>query len=288
MSAPVPPRASLTDLLDAFIRALEGIEQWMARPEQEIRSAPERVKAIVAKWRDSEWGYVLGELNALDGLYLVSLLEREEYFGGREVNIDVFDGDDAIERFMEEALTADVWLSEIQGIVAGAPLDQAARRQLQAGLRYTRSRNYDLAVPLLLMPLEGAYWKLAEEVGLAEEREGRMVYTRASDPRQRLIRSVAEVLDDDRLELDPGLRQFVRGLAYGRGIHRVRHGRETQGWRPRALFLLVALSGWLDHTAETTDARLLRRAFRERTERRRAARRAAQPPETSAQNVRPV
>jgi hypothetical protein len=279
MSAPVPPRASLTDLLDALVRGLEGNGQWMDRHEEEIRRAPERLKAIVAKWRDSEWGYVLAELNALDGLYLASLLERDQYFGGREVNIDDFDGDNAIEKLMEEALTADVWLSDIDAVIAEAPLAQAARRQLQAGLRYTRSRDYDLAVPLLLMPLEGAFWKLAEERGLVEEREGSMFYAPASGRPPIRVTGLAEVLGLDRLGLDPGLRQFVRGLAYGRGIHRLRHGRETQGWRRRALFLLVALAGWLDHSAGSTDARLLGRAFRERTERRRAARRAEQPQE---------
>jgi hypothetical protein len=146
-------------------------------------------------------------------------------------------------------------------------LDDASRRQLQQGLTFARDHDYELAVPLLVLALEGPFWQLAVNQGLVAERGDAVFLAAKVDPNERKVTSVTEVLDLPQLSLDSGLRRFVRGLPYGRGVHRVRHGRAREGWRRRGLFLIVALAGWLEHHGGPDGNRLLQDAFVARTRR---------------------
>jgi hypothetical protein len=230
-----------------------------------------QLSATLTKWQQSDWGYVLGELPGLDGIAFMAGLEREDQLRRSNVDISAYGNEDLIERRMEEALAHPAWLAEVGACIERAALDSAARSQLQKALEFIERHDYELAVPLLVIPLEGALWQVAIDDGLVETRGDAMFLTAKASPNQRKITSVAAVLDLPQLSLDLSLRRFVRGLAYGEGVHRERHGRGSIGWRRRAFYLLIALAGWLEHQGTAEQERLLRRAFIEAAHRRRAA-----------------
>lgn len=243
--------------------------QWLQNFDAE--EFGRQLHATSTKWKQSEWGYVLGELPGLDGILFIAGLERDDQLRGSNMDPRAFDTDDLVEQRIEEALTDADWLTELGTCIERTALDGAARRQLRKALNFIQQRNYELAVPLLVIPLEGALWHVAIADGLVEPRGNAMYLTTKAAPSQRKVTSIATVLDLEQLSLDVSLRRFVRGLAYGEGVNRMRHGRASTGWRRRALFLLIALAGWLEHEGVADEARLLRRAFLEAGHRRRAS-----------------
>lgn len=252
-----------------FGEFLRRVGQWFQNFDaQEFKR---QLRATSTKWKQSEWGYVLGELPGLDGLVFIAGLERDDQLRRSNVDPSALGTDDSVERRMEEALTDGDWLTELDACIERTALDGAARRQLRKALDFIQQRDYELAVPLLVIPLEGALWHVAIADGLVESRGNAMYLTTKAAPSQRKVTSIATVLDLEQLSLDVSLRRFVRGLAYGEGVNRMRHGRASTGWRRRALFLLIALAGWLEHEGTPNEARLLRRAFIEAGRRRRAA-----------------
>jgi hypothetical protein len=252
-----------------FGEFLRRAGQWLQNfdPQEFNR----QLAATLTKWQQSEWGYVLGELPGLDGIAFIAGLEREDHLRRSNVDPSAFGTEDLIERRMEEALTDTEWLTEVGECIERTALDGAARRQLRKALDLIQQHDYEIAVPLLVIPLEGALWQVAIGDGLVESQGNAMYLTAKADPKRRKVTSVANVLDLPQLSLDVSLRRFVRGLAYGEGVNRMRHGLASAGWRRRAFYLLIALTGWLEHEGVPEEPRLLRRAFIAAGRRRRAA-----------------
>jgi hypothetical protein len=64
--------------------------------------------------------------------------------------------------------------------------------------------EHEVAVPLLIIPLEGAFWRLAEQRGLIEKnRKGKWLCTAATGNPGRQIDGVEGVLRPQGLDLAP-------------------------------------------------------------------------------------
>ena len=134
-------------------------------------------------------------------------------------------------RLLEPRLRA-----QVRAAVKASALSRAHRRQLLAGLRYAGRSDYELAVPMMIGPLEAAFWDLAREHGALLRR--------------------AELL------VDPPLIRSLSGFVRGRGGHDLRGDTTAAGWRRRCIVLLGALLGWLHVTGALDAPRALRAASR--------------------------
>lgn len=197
------------------------------------------------RWRETPWGHLLDELDLSNALGLLLLLDQQQ--------------DAAIERVLEPALTDRIFLREVAEALNAAPLPDENRRQLHQALTFMGQRDYALAVPLLIVPLEGAFWHVAETTGLVEGRpDGRRVFTAASG-KQGVAHSVEALFEP--LEIDGDFRSFLLRLVYSSAGNEFRHGNARAGWRRSALMLTISLVGWLDLYAESRERALLMRAF---------------------------
>jgi hypothetical protein len=92
-------RASQPSLWESLAQLYRRFTDWLESFDAE--DVNRRVDAWYSKWKASDWAYVIGEMPGLDALTFMALLEREEYFAKRQVNIDSSDGDNLVEKTME-------------------------------------------------------------------------------------------------------------------------------------------------------------------------------------------
>jgi hypothetical protein len=229
-----------------YQRVARGMATWLDEHQEGVGAVlvamhlygtlqPE-ARRLAEKWGDSEWGHLLWELDFSNALGVMFLLDHRQ--------------DETLEAVLEPALTDDQFLTDIKAALDDAPLSAANREQLAAGLDYMAQRKYVLAVPLLIIPLEGAFWQVAEDVGLVERIKERMHFTSESG-RSGRAGSVEAVLEP--LGVDDDFRRFLVGLVYSTSGNPFRHGNALGGWRRCSLMLVVALAGWLDLYGPTID-----------------------------------
>jgi hypothetical protein len=199
------------------------------------------------RWGESEWAYLLERLDFVNGLALMLLLSDSESS----------ETDDTMLAFLEEALSAPEFIAAARAKLTGAPIGGAQRRQLDAGLLYVSRRDYELAVPLLIVALEGAFASEAERRRLVERAERKLRFTPQSG-RSGNVGGLEALLGP--LGLEEDLDAFLRREVYGGRGNPFRHGTAQTGWRRKALSLTVALVACMDLMSET-EGTLLAEAF---------------------------
>jgi hypothetical protein len=238
-------REMARSIADGYRRFAQALSAWAEEHEDGIVAvmASARVWATVQpelkrlweKWQQTPWGHLLWELDFSNAFGLMLLLDREQT--------------ETIEDVLEPALTDTQFLAKVRTAIATAPVPEAHRRQLTAGLSFIAERDYELAVPLLIVPLEGAFWRVAQDRELVERVKGRMRFT--GEVVGRPAQSVEAIFEP--LGVDEDFRRFLLGLVYSTSGHPFRHGSAERGWRRSALLLVVALVGWLDLYADTKE-----------------------------------
>lgn len=91
-----------------------------------------------------------------------------------------------------------------------AGLSSAHEKQLLAGIAQFEAREYEVSVPLLIQPLEGAFWHLAQARGLVIQ--DRKAKWRLNDGSNKELTSVDALFGLEGLNLDDASRRFLRGL----------------------------------------------------------------------------
>jgi hypothetical protein len=223
------------EMKSSFLRMFERIGaffNWVGEHEADIRDFLEKAP----RHQRGEWGYLLGLFGGTTGLTLALAIEARTRYG------EAFD--EAIGHGLEAWLLEDELLAEVHQAVENAALPTATTRQLQAGLEHLKAHDYDLAVPLLIIPLEGAFWRLAIDRGLVVKNTHDQ-WVQADRPEKR-IRAVEGLFPLDGLNLSESQLRFLRGLAYGTRGHPYRHGQADDGYQIRALCLFVSLMAWLE------------------------------------------
>jgi hypothetical protein len=137
--------------------------------------------------------------------------------------------------FVEPRLLEPRLQAEVRAAIKASALSRAHRRQLLAALRFAGRNDYELAVPLMIGPLEAALLALTRDHALFRRIE---------------------------LIVDPGLVRSLAGLVRGRSGGDFRRDTNAAGWRRRCVLLLGALVGWLHVTGALDAPRAVRDAAR--------------------------
>ena len=216
------------------------------------------------KHRETAWRYLLDLVDPFTGMTAALALEAKERFDPRF--------EDAAAKVVEKAFQEPKLQADIRAAIEASSLPDAHRKQLIAGLAFVESQEHELAVPLLLIALEGAFWRLASERGEIERnRRGHWMTTKETDGKKHPIHAIEFLVKRTDLGLEPELIRFITILTYGGTGNDFRHGTAVDGWRLRSTFLTAALLGWLD-AAGGLDARgAVRAAAARRRQERRSA-----------------
>ncbi len=252
-------RELLSGLAAALRDAGKRLSEWVANHSEEIEAVLSGIAVMVTvqprlqqlweRWgNDPEWAFLVSRLDFVNGLALMVLLD---------------DGvEDEVIGFLERALADPAFIEKLKHDMEEAPLAAHHRKQLEAGLEYVVQREYELAVPLLIVALEGAFVEEAERRDLVERAKTKIRFTEASG-RSGNIGGIEAIFEP--LGLDEALDSFLRRQVYGGRGNGFRHGTAREGWRQKALSLTVALCAYLDLISDT-DETLLVEAFSAREE----------------------
>jgi hypothetical protein len=234
-----------------------GLSSWIEEHQEGIGEVMAGLMVIAVlqpklvelrrRWGESEWAYLVERLDFVNGLALMLLLSDSERG----------ETDDTVLDFLEGALAAPEFIAAARAKLVGAPIGAAQRRQLDAGLAFVGKRDYELAVPLLIVALEGAFVSEAERRRLVERAERKLRFTPESG-RSGNVGGLEALLDP--LGLEGDLDAFLRREVYGGRGNPFRHGTALSGWRRKALSLTVALVACMDLMSET-EGTLLAAAF---------------------------
>lgn len=251
-AAPLP---SWTELLDAAVRTLRNAGarflQWVADHSEEIEevlggiavmvTVQPRLQQLWKRWgSDPEWAFLVSRLDFVNGLALMVLLDE-----GAESEVIAF---------LESSLADPEFIERLRGEVEKAPLATHNRKQLAAGLDHVARREYEIAVPLMIIALEGVLIEEAERRDLVERAKTKLRFTKTSG-RTGNVGSVEAVFES--LGLDEAFDGFMRRQVYGGRGNGFRHGTARDGWRPKALSLTVALCACLDLISESEETLLI-------------------------------
>jgi hypothetical protein len=185
--------------------------------------------------------------------------------------------DETVADLIRRGLVEPDLVATVLTAIEDAPLSASKKRQLSQGVQHIVAGDYDLAVPALIAPLEGLFWMTAQERGLIrEDKNGKWIATDKTSQRGKPMRGIENLSRLDALGLDEHFGLFLRGVAYGGQGHPYRHGSAEDGWRVRALCLLVGLIGWLELAGLVDAHEVIRGGFEraseaEAEEQRRAA-----------------
>lgn len=228
------------------VERIGAVFRWVGEHEEDIRDFLKKAP----RHRRGEWGYLLGLYGFPTRLTLMLAIEARTRFG------EPFDA--AIGNALEAWLIEDELLADVHAAIEAAALPRATTRQLHAALDYLKAHDYELALPMLVNPLEGAFWRLAIDRGLVvEDAHGRWVQ---ADPPGKRIRAVEGLFPLEGLALDKSQRRFLTGLAYGARGHPYRHGQAEEGYQLRGLCLFVSLLAWLELAGQLAVAPAVRAA----------------------------
>lgn len=199
------------------------------------------------KQRDTAWRYLLDLVDPFTGMTVAMSLEAKGRFHpGFE---------DAAAQVVEQAFLEPQLQVDIRAAIEASTLPAAHRRQLITGLAFVETQDHELAVPLLITALEGAFWRLASDRQVIERNSrGHWMTTQEINGKKSQIRGIDSLVKLRGLDLDPDLVRFITTLTYGGAGNDFRHGTATDRWQLRSTFLTAALLGWLDTTG-SLDAR---------------------------------
>jgi len=274
--APIPPRPRDPGPLDltGLGRSLrEGAHQVAETISVGLAWVDEHRDDISRFWdatkrrggEDDPWRYLLEQTDALTSIGMRAGLVLEGRVR-RKVRGDV------LVELLEEGLTEPDLLTRIQTELEEALTTVVRREQLSKGISFVADRQYHLAVPLLINATEGLFWEAASEAGLIEKNaRGKWHCTPLTDSPGKQVHGLEQVLSMAELNLAPSYRDFLRAVVYGGAGDPFRHGTAEDGWKLRALFLTVALIGWLDSRGQLNSREVITTALREVDERRRSS-----------------
>ncbi len=248
---------SWLELLDAggtaLRRAAERVSRWVEDHQEGIEQIVEgfalmaavqpRMEELWKRWGNSEWGYLVWNLDFINGFALMLLLDGP--------------GDEATLDFLEAALSDPQFIEEARSKLAKAPLTEPQRKQLDAGLESVSEHRHEVAVPLMIVALEGAFMGEAERRELVQRAKQKMHFTETSG-KKGAVKSVEQIFKP--LGLNEHLVSFLQRQVYGGKGNQFRHGTALEGWRQKSLSLVIALTAWLDLMAES-DSELLVKTF---------------------------
>jgi hypothetical protein len=257
-------RASITRAADETLQALSGLQQSASAVVTEVgrglRWIDEHREGIAGffedskEHRDTAWRYVLDLVDPLTGMTVSMLLEAKRRYDPRF--------EDSAAEVIEQTFLEHQLQLEIRDAVAASDLSPAHKKQLMTGLRFAEDEEPELAVPLLIIPLEGAFWHLAvdREVVFRKQKKNGMQGKFFTHADRKQIDSIEKLVKLPDMNLDADLVHFAATLAYGGTGNDYRHGTATDGWRVRSMFLIAALLGWLDATSSFDARRAVRAA----------------------------
>jgi hypothetical protein len=239
------PGGLLEQLVAALADAVAAAKRWAKAHESEIAAALEglmiwsrvslRLSEIAARYRDTEWEFLLDRVDFLASSALLLALEH--------------DGSEGVAGVLEQALARPGALAPMVAALDTVDLPAPQRKQLKAGLEQVTQREYELAVPLLIAPFEGVVHSFALRRGIIEPHKGKKHRFSELTGTTRTVGGIEDLLFED-LGFDVTFADFLLNHVYGGTGNAYRHGFATDGYRERALMLTTALLGWLDAIAE--------------------------------------
>ena len=234
---------------------------------------------------NAKWGYLANRIGGAAGLILIFALAGRDSVHRADASTHEQRrlarlSDAAVAPFIAQYLADAQVLSELDDHLKKASLWSSSERQISKGLGHIGDGDYELACPLLFTGLEGAFWKVAREEGLAapmKPDDRKMVFARGRSEGNE-IKGLGQLVDGFRGEglIDADLCAYIKELVYGGPGNPYRHGNAEEGWQERGLLLVGAVAGWLEHYGDPADKNLLRDAIarcQERLEADEAARR---------------
>ena len=235
--------------------------QWFVEHREEISKELADFWERAKGHREGEWAYLFELTDFFTGVGVMLSLEAKRRFADDERF------DDSTAELIGRGLREEQLVGDVREAIGRVALPSASARQLLAGVDYFAAGDDELAVPLLINPLEGAFWLLAAERGLVEQnRKGKWIEIDTG----RQIDGVERLFRMPDLGVDETQRRFLTGLAYGGSGNPYRHGTAQGGYRLRALCLFAALLAWLEMSGELEATTAVREAFVRDAERRRA------------------
>ncbi len=232
-----------------FQQRLLAVRAWLTEHEPQITAAlgaiatfaliQPQLERMRGRFEDTEWEYLLDRVDFATGIGLLVLLDRE--------------GADGVERVLEAALGCPEALPQLLGALECLEMSPTHRRQLTAGLRCVSARDYEVAVPLLMIAFEGLVSTHARDIGLIEPHKGKKHRFTEAAGRTGPVGGIEDLLMIGQLGFDDAFSDFLRIHVYGGEGDAFRHGIATDGFRHRALMVTVALLGWLSAVAPTAD-----------------------------------
>ncbi len=197
------------------------------------------------KHQETAWGYLLNLVDPFTGMAVSLVLEAKDRLHPRLEG----SAEDAAAQVVEQTLLEPQLQIEMRTAIEASNLPLAHRKQLIRGLAFVETQEHELAVPLLIIALEGAFWHLASERRAIEKTtRGQWTTTKEIKEKKHQIHAIGQLVKLTDLDLDPSLVGFIATLTYGGAGNDFRHGTATDGWRLRSTFLTAALLGWLDAT----------------------------------------
>ncbi|HEX3510341.1 MAG TPA: hypothetical protein VHT27_04495 [Solirubrobacteraceae bacterium] len=143
-------------------------------------------------------------------------------------------------RALEAIVTGGEYAQALSSALDNAPhLTAVQRDHLQHGLEHAGRGEFERAIPPLMHGMEGALWSTARGLSVIDAKR-RLI----NKPRMPRARSIEPVIRE--LPTGEGFSTFVIHRVFGGSGNVVRHGELGLDGRPRALFLVVAVAGWLD------------------------------------------
>ena len=232
-----------------FRERLLAVKAWTAEHEDQIGAVVgalvtysvilPRLQRMRERFEDTEWEYLLDRVDFAAGVGLLSVLDRE--------------GTDGIVQLLEAALGRPESLPAMAGALDAYDMPVAHRKQLTEGLRHVSMREYELAVPLLMIPFEGLVSLHARDLGLIEPHKGKKHRFIDEAGLRGPVGGIEDLIKSEQLGFDEAFAAFLRLHVYGGEGDAFRHGIALEGFRHRALMVMVALLGWLSAVASTAE-----------------------------------
>jgi hypothetical protein len=267
LNRPAQPLRTLADigrLLGEVMRLVEAGANWVAEHDDEIRRFLEHSRGHLS----GDWEYLIRAVGGTTGMTMALALEAEERLARRSGQRP----GSMFPQIIDEWIREPQLLDEVRDALERTRLALPQKKQLTAAGELIKAGEWELAVPLLIVALEGAFWWLGEQRQLVVQDRKRRWRTVAAPPRQ--LDSVEALFPMPVMVIDPPLRTFLVKLVYGNSGNAFRHGTAASGYHERALCLYVGLIAWLGAAGELDARGALRDGVRRAQEAQRIAREA--------------
>jgi hypothetical protein len=209
---------------------LPAMPKFAAETLEEARIWTESIERFSRRWEQSALWFMLSSLSIEHGHRMADMEPAE-------VEHDLL-------RALEAIVTEGGYAQALSSALDKAPhVTDVQRDHLQHGLEHAQRGEFERAIPPLMHGMEGALWSTARALSVIDAKR-RLV----NRPRMPRARSIEPVIRE--LPTGEGFATFVIHRVFGGSGNVVRHGELGGDGRQRALFLVVAVAGWLDAVME--------------------------------------